>query len=339
MQGRDYWDALVRGWWLLAIFGLLGLAVGLLLPKSVSQGYWESTSSMGSPPTAGPTSSSIIGGGITPDQILYYAGTDQVMSWTSQLSGLNQPIWVIRNQVSLVGPPSNNSSSTAATSGQDGVVDVKVVASTPQEALALNTGFNEAMEFEVASVAQGSLTASEQQTEQILARVAYQSYTKSYPPGVSQAALDVQVARLQDSLANLITQLPNTGFQILRAPAAVSVTKASTGSAVNSRPIRAALGLGIGLLLGAVAAVVAWMLDRRLKTSKRAQLAFGYPVVAEIPDETSDATEPYRMLWLSVFHQPLPLPPAEQNEQLYQGEDPEIEPSARGASSTVGPPG
>ena len=28
MELRDYWDALVRGWWLIAIFGLAGLAVG-----------------------------------------------------------------------------------------------------------------------------------------------------------------------------------------------------------------------------------------------------------------------------------------------------------------------
>ena len=33
MERTDYWSALVRGWWLIVIFGLVGLAVGLLLPR------------------------------------------------------------------------------------------------------------------------------------------------------------------------------------------------------------------------------------------------------------------------------------------------------------------
>ena len=79
-----------------------------------------------------------------------------------------------------------------------------------------------------------------------------------------------------------------------------------------------------------------WLLDRRLKTAKRALVAFGYPVVAEIPPDSSDSTEPYRMLWLSVFREPLPLPPAELNQRLYDGEDPVLD---AGVGSTTGPAG
>ena len=32
MERSDYLRALVRGWWLIVIFGLVGLAVGLMLP-------------------------------------------------------------------------------------------------------------------------------------------------------------------------------------------------------------------------------------------------------------------------------------------------------------------
>jgi hypothetical protein len=89
--------------------------------------------------------------------------------------------------------------------------------------------------------------------------------------------------------------------------------------------LRAAAGLLIGLVVGVLAALALWLLDRRLKTAKRAQAAFGYPVVAQIPPESSRSTEPYRLLWLSVFREPLPLPPSDEDERLYQGEDPVLD--------------
>ena len=333
MERRDYWDALVRGWWLIAIFGLIGLGVGLLLPKGHTSTYYVSNSALGSAPPPPAGVSGLLGGGITPDQITYYAGTDQVMERTSQLSGLNAPAASIRSVIQLIGPPTQqNSNSNAPTSGQAGVVDVKVSGSTPAEALAINTAFDEAMQFEVASIAQGALTGGEQQTEQTLSRIAYEQYTHSFPPGVTAAALAVQVSKLQDYLASLVVQQPNTGFEIVQQPNATGVAAVTTGKVASNKKLRLAAGLGVGLLLGALAAIGAWLLDRRLKTAKRAQTAFGYPVVAEIPDDASDATESYRMLWLSVFRQPLPLPPAEQSERLYQGESAELEPGLAGAT-------
>ena len=57
MELSDYLRALVRGWWLIAIFGLVGLAVGLLLPMPsaaaiVKETHWVSGSSFGSAPPA-----------------------------------------------------------------------------------------------------------------------------------------------------------------------------------------------------------------------------------------------------------------------------------------------
>jgi hypothetical protein len=337
MERRDYWDAVVRGWWLIAIFGLVGLGVALMLPKGHETTYYQSTAAFGAAPPAPQGGNDLLGGGISTDQITYYAGTDDVMNMTSRLSGLHQPPAVIRNQISLLGPPDANSQSTAGTSGQVGVVDAKVSASTPSQALALSTGFDEAMQLEVAKVAQGALTGAQQQTEQTLARVATEEATNTFPPGVTAQALQVQVARLQDYLASLVVQQPNTGFQVVQQPTAAGVYAITTGKTVNNSKLRMATGLGLGMLLGALAAIGAWLLDRRLKTAKRAQTAFGYPVVAEIPDVSSDAIEPYRMLWLSVFRQPLPLPPAEQSERLYEGESALIEPGY-GLATTTGPP-
>ena len=106
MEVRDYWDAIVRGWWLPVVLGLVGLAVGLLVaspPKGHIETHYQSTSVIGSPPTSqnGP---SLLGGGLTIGQILYYASSDGVISQTSKLSGLNEPLPEVRGQISVVAP-------------------------------------------------------------------------------------------------------------------------------------------------------------------------------------------------------------------------------------------
>ena len=111
MELSDYWAALVRGWWLIVILALAGLAVGLVgtpPPKGHISTHYVSTSVIGSPPTAdnGP---SFLGGGITIGQILYYASTDNVMNQTSTLSGLNESLPAVRSQISLVAPGGGNS--------------------------------------------------------------------------------------------------------------------------------------------------------------------------------------------------------------------------------------
>ena len=110
MELSDYLRALVRGWWLIVIFGLVGLAVGLLLPRASpavlkSETHWVSTSSFGSTPPAPANSGSQFGGGISPDQILYYANSDSVMAGTAKLAGVNEPPYVVRSQINLIGPP------------------------------------------------------------------------------------------------------------------------------------------------------------------------------------------------------------------------------------------
>jgi hypothetical protein len=335
MQRADYLSALLRGWWLIAVLALVGLAVGLLLPKASQVGttHWSSTSSFGSAPPATSGSSSLFGGGISTDQIIYYGDTDAVMAAASQFSHLNQPIWEIRQAISLAGPPSANSSASTPTSNAPGVVDVKVQEPTSALALALNQGYDEAMEYEIAGQAKEALDDAEMQTETTLQGVEKAIYTQDYPAGLSAAALEIQVSALQNYLATLVVTQPNTGFQILQAPADVYVLKVTSTSPLSSRPVRALVGLAIGLILGALAAVALWLLDGRLKTAKRAQAAFGYPVVGEIPSRSSDATEPYRMLWLSVFREPLPLPPADDAEGWFEGENPVLE-SGVGSRST-----
>jgi hypothetical protein len=340
MEFRDYWDAVVRGWWLIGLLGLVGLVVPLLLaspPKGHTVTYYQATSVIGSAPTDQEASSSnLFGGGITSDQILYYAKTDQVLNTAIQLSGLNESLPQVRQAITLVGPPSPND--TGPSSGLPGAVNVTAVGGTPAAALALNQGFVTGMQNEVAAIAKNSLQAEETQTESTLATVLTDIADNNFAPGLTAQALEVQVNALQSSLASLVVTQPNTGFQVVQAPSASSVSAITTGTptVVDNRTVRAVAGLVIGLVLGILAAVALWLLDRRLKTAKRAQTALGYPVVAEIPYESSDSIEAYRMLWLAVFREPLPLPAVDQTERWYGEEDPVLDHGVGSGSGRAG---
>jgi hypothetical protein len=338
MEFSDYWHAIVRRWWLIAVFGLVGLVVPLLLaspPKGHIETYYRSTSVIGSPPTS-QGAPSLLSGGITPDLILYYASTDAVMQEASSLSGLNLSLPLIRSQISLVAP--GGSGNSGGSGGASGVVDVSAVGATAAQALALDNGFIDALNNYTNAAAKSNLLAQEQQTEATLANVMSDIAGNNFVPGLTAQALEVQVSALQSYLASLVIEQPGSGLEVVQAPASSSTYAVVTGTptVVDNRTLRVAVGLLIGLVVGALAAIALWMLDRRLKTAKRAQAALGYPVVAEIPFEASDSTETYRMLWLTVFREPLPLPPVEQTERLYEGEDPVLD---QGVGSRVGQAG
>ncbi len=279
----------------------------------------------------------MLGGGLTIGQILYYASTDGVIAQTSKLSGLNEPLPEVRAKVSVVNPGGNSGADLASTNG---VVNVSAVGATPAAALALDKGFVDAMNTYTDDQAKSSLLGEEQQTEATLYTVLTDIQTNNFAPGLNAAALEVQVTALQTYLASLVIQQPGSGLQTVQAPSAQSTVAVVTGTPtiVQNRTLRAVAGLAIGLVLGLLAAVGLWLLDRRLKTAKRAQIALGYPVVAEIPYESSDSTEAYRMLWLSVFREPLPLPPGDRNERLYDGEDPVLDQGAGSRSVQAGRP-
>jgi hypothetical protein len=328
MELRDYWDAIVRGWWLPVIFGLIGLAAGFLVaspPKGHIETHYQSTAVIGSPPAAdnGP---SLLGGGLTIGQILYYGGSDGVAAETQKLSGLNETLPQIRGQVSLVAPAQAGNSG-GDLNNQNGVVNVTATGATAASALALDNAFVQAMNTYTFNQASSALLGSEKQTEATLYTVLTDIADNNFAPGLTAQALDVQVTALQNFLASLVIQQPGSGLQVVQAPSSASTVAVVTGTptVIQNKTVRAVAGLVIGLVLGLLAAIGLWLLDKRLKTTKRAQLALGYPVVAEIPYESSDSTEAYRMLWLSVFREPLPLPPVERSVGLYDGEDPVLE--------------
>jgi hypothetical protein len=340
MELSDYWSALVRGWWLIVIFGLVGLAVPLLLappPKGHIETHYQTTSVIGSPP-ASKNGSSLLGGGITIAQMLYYAGTDAVMSETSKLAGLNEPAATLRQQISVVNPAAATGSGSS-NNDQNGVVNVTTTGPTPEASLALNQAFVQAMNDTTNTATQNALLSQEQQTEATLSRVLADIASNNFLPGLNAQALGVQVTALQNYLASLVVEQPGSGLQVQQAPTAASTAAVVTGTptVVQNKTVRAAGGLLIGMVLGALIAVLLWVLDRRLKTAKRAQTALGFPVVAEIPFEAGESSETYRMLWLSVFREPLPLPPVDESERWY-GDDALLDQGVGSASGQASRP-
>jgi succinoglycan biosynthesis transport protein ExoP len=133
------------------------------------------------------------------------------------------------------------------------------------------------------------------------------------------SALGSAVEKGAEALNN--GQPVTTGFEVLQSTSVdfASPTK-TTAQSLNSRPWRTGAGLLIGLILGVLVALARALLERRVTSVRRAQVAVGYPVVAEIPAETSDSSEAYRMLWLSVFREPLPEPPEQGDQWLDDGD-------------------
>ena len=249
-----------------------------------------------------------------------------MISQTSKLSGLNESLPAIRAQISVL-PPSTGNSGQSTDTDKNGVVNVSTVGATAAQALALDNGFVQALNTYTNDQAKTVLLGQEKQTEATLYSVLTDIAANNFAPGLTAQALEVQVNALQTYLASLVIQQPGSGLQVVQAPSASSTVAFVTGTppVTDNRTLRAVAGLLIGLILGALLALGLWLLDGRVKTAKRAQTALGYPVVAEIPYETSDSTEAYHMLWLTVFRGPLPLPPMEQNERLYDGEDPVLD--------------
>ena len=81
--------------------------------------------------------------------------------------------------------------------------------------------------------------------------------TNNFVPGLTAAALEVQVSALQNFLASLVVQEPGSGLQTVQAPTAASTSAVVTGTptVVQNRTLRAVVGLLIGLLVGALAAI------------------------------------------------------------------------------------
>jgi Mrp family chromosome partitioning ATPase len=141
------------------------------------------------------------------------------------------------------------------------------------------------------------------------------------------AAVNKAFAVHQKSLPK--AQQPSTpatsGFSLLQPALAQSaVHSVTTTSTLNSRKVRALLGVLIGLVLAALIVLVRELLDKSVRDAAGAERSFKYPVLVSIPvrpilgvgdqsslpldvvtDPTSATAEAYRMLRMSVMFEAL----------------------------------
>jgi len=304
MQSFDYRGAISHGWRLVAVLGVVGLVVGLLLPTSGSSTQWSTVSNVGAPPATVTTTGGPISPGISTDQILFFGGNDGVYTEAGKLANMNLPLSSLRAMITLQGPGTTSSGSSF---GQLGVVQVKVEAPTADESAALNNAYDDALALGLAAEAKVQLDDQVALVKSSISSV--ESQLQGQPPtAASTVALASQLTALQSRLAQLEITSPATGFEILQSASAGQAT-AVKPSLTGSRWARGLIGLVAGLILGVIVAAVVYLLDRRLLTARRAEAAFGYPVVLESDGAPTAPDEPYRRLWLSIFREPFPEPP------------------------------
>ena len=112
-----------------------------------------------------------------------------------------------------------------------------------------------------------------------------------------------------------------TGYKVIGQATKAKKLKNKSSSPLDRRSVRLGIGFLVGLVLGILATWLLDGLDRRLRTTKRAEEVFRLPVVAEIPASTSKTvstipvvdivvdpyspiSEAYRKLYVAILTAP-----------------------------------
>jgi Mrp family chromosome partitioning ATPase len=138
-----------------------------------------------------------------------------------------------------------------------------------------------------------------------------------------QRVLSGELAGAIGGLQKMLAQpTPSTGLRIISPASPKQAVKLNPNPPLLANAfVRGLLGLVIGALLGVVATWLLDALDRRLRTSKRAEEVFGLPVIVEIPstgsepvsaipvvdvivDPYSPTSEAYRRLHVAILTAP-----------------------------------
>ena len=340
MEPIDYGGALARGWRLLAVVGILGLVAGLLVSHgSSTAAKWTTTSHVGITPTASAAapSSSLLS--VTPQLVAFAAQAENVLTLAAKQAGLDEPYSSLRASVSVVAGSSQTSSSSSS-GPPPGVVFITVEQGSAEQSAALNNAIDLVLATSLAGEAQQAQKTAVSQVQAAIARVEAEAKSVSATNPTLAGALLGQVGTLAAKEAALIAEPTDTGFVVLQGANASLATKSGGTSLTSSRPVRAAGGLVVGLVVGAVILFAVEALDKRLRSAKRAERSFGYPVVAEIPDSSSPSAEAYRMLRLSLLHEPFPdVDTGSGQEQLAGSDDGDLWAGVlSGPTRTLAPP-
>ena len=190
MEPVDFGGALLRRWWLLLVLGLVGLLVGLALPVSHS-GHssplsWSTTAIVGASPPGGPGASGALAGGVTTDQISFYARTDQVVLAAAKQAGRKGSLAELEREITVTaasGKPT--AAATAAGAAAAGTIKLTGTGATPDQSAAFTNAFADQlgtyMSNLVAQRNQGQLAAAKQKVTDLESEIAALGKTKVSP--------------------------------------------------------------------------------------------------------------------------------------------------------------
>src|ERR1700677_1217630 len=325
MEPVDFGGALLRRWWLLLVLGLVGLLAGLAAPVSHHSGHssplsWSTTAVVGASPPGGPGASGALAGGVTTNQISFYARTDQVVLAAAKQAGRTGSLAELEREITVTSDSAKKGAADA------GTIKLTGTGATPERSAAFTNAFADQLGPYMSNLVgqrnQGQLTAAKQKVTELESEIAAVGKTTKVSANLENQ-LNTAVAQEEAlSAASL-----STGYLILQPAQASSATKTGGGglhSLGSSRLIRGFAGLLIGLILAAGIVLVLEMLDKRIRGSSRAEETFGYPVIAEIPIPSKEngagvvsvfsgastpTAEAYRMLRMSVLFGAVEPPP------------------------------
>lgn len=280
----NYAQAVLRRWWLVAVLALAGLIVGSMIPVShASKAHsWRTTALVGTvPPASG--SKSTLGPGVNLSEVSFYAKSAQVMENAAKAAGVSVRDSKLKSTFTVVPP--------TAKKGQPGLVELAATASSRQASARLTNAYAQQLGAYltqlVESQSQGPLVAAQQKVASLKARLAQL--------GISKAAvgLEAQLVAAEAQEAALSARAGYTGYNVLQpAAASTAVETGGKSSLASSHVTLGLLGILGGALLGAILAILAQSFDRTLASASRAEEAFGFRVVAEIPDTTKEDADP-----------------------------------------------
>ena len=274
MEPVDFGGALLRRWWLLLVLGLVGLLAGLALPVShpghSSPLTWSTTAIVGASPPGGPgASGALAGGGVTTNQISFYARTDQVVVAAAKQAGRTGSLTELEREITVTA----DSAKKGAAVGNDAAGTIKLTGTgaTPEGSAAFTNAFADQLGAYMSNLVgqrnQGQLAAAKQKVTDLEGEIAALGKTTKV-----SASLQNQLNAALAQEEALSAASPSTGYLILQPAQASSATK--TGGAGldglgSSRLVRGFAGLLIGLILAAGIVLLLEMLDKRIRGSSR----------------------------------------------------------------------
>ncbi|MBO4205316.1 lipopolysaccharide biosynthesis protein, partial [Micromonospora echinofusca] len=275
-----YLDWLRRRWWILALAALLGVGAGLLVTQLQTRTYTSTTSllvrQLG--PDANPTAK------VNLDTEAQVVRSLVVAERARALIKTDIPAEDLVRTLTVTVPPNSQ------------VLQVTYSAATPESAQAGSHSFAQAyLDLRLATATkalEGETTAIQQQIGEVQKQLATVAGRIAAAPANSaeraraeadRSVLTNQLATLNSRLSPLVTSSLNPGEIISDAP--LPRKPSSPNQTLNL-----ASGMGAGLLLGIVLALVIDRLDTRVRRSRDIAGRLGLPVLLELPARTPPRT-------------------------------------------------